>query len=496
MSRLLLLGLLILSVLNGFCMDKEENNLVLHYQAETRASFAGGANTPFWLISNIRGLGSPEFNNGYVKGGIFKYSDSDTYKKFDWAAGIELAGAWNLPSPFSIRQLYGEIRYRKLKISLGSKNFKSYFNDIDLSTGDLLFSGNAPAIPQLRIGTDGFAPFWGTQGWLSVKAYLAYGFFTDSKWVKDWVVDGGDYASDVLFCSRGVWAGIGNLSKFPLQLHVGIEMATQFGGKVFKDGKFIKMPTDFKAWIKAFIPSAGDSSTPVEEQTNVQGNMNGEYVFSLTWIPKKEWKVRAYFEHYFEDHSQMFLQYGLWKDGLWGLEVSFPSNKFLDKILFEYISTYDQTGSVNHDITEAIPEQVSGRDNYYTHYLYGAWQNWGMTIGTPLAISPIYNRNHVMTIYDNRFTATHFGLQGSPLKELKWRLLMTFSRNWGTYIRPFSHRCDNFSGFFEITGKLPRLKGWEIKGALALDHGSLFGGNFGGMVSLAYEGNFSIKTKR
>ena len=474
--------------------ERSDTALTFHYKAETRATFAGGANTPFWLVSNIHGLGSPEFNNGYVKGEFYKFSDKK--KKFDWGVGIDLTGSWNLPAPFAIRQLYGDFHYRSLWVSLGSRNFKSEFNDEKLSSGDLLFSPNAMAIPQLRIGTSGFAPFWGTQGWLSVKAYLAYGFFTDSRWMKHWVKPGGDHTSGVLFCSRGAWVRIGNPSKLPLQLDAGIEMATQFGGKVFKDGKYIYMPHGFTDWVKAFIPSSGGSSTVVEEQTNVQGNMNGEYVFSLSWWPSSNWKIRAYYEHYFEDHSQMFFQYGLWKDGLWGIEVELPENKFINKFLFEYIGTTDQTGSVNHDPTPGIPEQVSGRDNYYTHYLYGAWQNWGMTLGTPLAISPLYNRSHVMTIYNNRFQAFHLAFQGLPLTYINWRMLLTYSRNFGTYIRPFSQRLDNFSGLIEIEGRLPKIKGLSLKGALALDQGKLLVGNFGGMISVSYEGCFDIKSKK
>ena len=463
-----------------------------HYNMETVASFAGGDNTPFWLVSNKHGLGSPVFNNGYIRGEIFKPIEKQT--RFDWGFGADLTGGWNLPAAFAIRQLYGEIHYRGLYLSLGSKNFKNEYNDPGLSSGDLLVSGNAMAIPQLRVGTNGFVPFWGTKGWFSVKAYLSYGMFTDSHWMKNWVAPGSDWNSDVLYCSRGFWFRVGNVKKYPLTLDIGIEMATQFGGTIFKDRHYIKMPTGFKDWVKAFIPYAGSAETPESDQSNVQGNMNGEYNVAVTWNPTPEWNVSAYFEHYFEDHSQMTFEYGLWKDGLWGLKITFPENRFISKFLYEYIGTSDQTGAVYHDSTPEIPEQISGRDGYYTHYLYGAWQNWGMTIGTPLAISPIYNRSHRLTLYNTRFIANHFGLEGSPAHFIKWKALFTFSRNWGTYILPLPKRMDNFSGIIEIKGELPKREGWFAKVALAWDYGELLGNNFGGMISLGYEGNFAFKT--
>lgn len=481
--------------LQAYCAeDKEYEPGDLFFQVETRATFSGGENTPFWMVSNMHGLGSPVLDNGYVRGSLFKPIDEKG--KISWGAGVDLAAGWNLPAVFSIRQLYAEFRYRALLINLGSRDFVPEYNNPRLSSGDLLFSGNAMAIPQLRIGTAGFAPFWGTKGWLAVKAYLAYGIFTDSRWVKNWVTPDSQWVSGVLFCSRGVWFRVGKPAFYPLSLDVGIEMGTQFGGTVHSPEGLFKMPHGIVDWIKAFIPFPGGASTPESEQTNVQGNMTGEYNFSLSWKPTAEWDVRLYYEHFFEDHSQMFLEYGAWKDGLWGCEIRFPKNPFVDKFVYEYVSTKDQTGAVYHDSTPEIPEQISGRDGYYSHYLYGAWQNWGMTMGTPLAISPIYNRTHVLSMYDSRFVANHFGIEGSPTPFLRWRILMTFSQNWGTYNRPLPYRMGNFSGLAEIEGDLPCLKGWYAKAALGWDKGSLLGNNFGGLVSIGYKGNFSILSSK
>lgn len=456
------------------------------YNVEAVPTFSTGENTPFWLVSNIHGLGSPELNNGFVKGEVFKHMNPS--KRFDWGAGADLSAGWHIPAPFAIRQLYGELHYRAIWVSIGSKNFNNGYNDRKLSSGDLLFSENAMAIPQLRVGTNGFASVWGTKGWFSVKAYLGYGMFTDSKWQKHWVEPGGDRASNVLFCSRGLWLRGGNFDKFPLTFDVGIEMGTQFGGTVYWEGKKIKMPNKFIDWIKAIVPLAGNNDTPDGEQTNVQGNMNGEYSMSTRFRPAKDWEIRAYWEHYFEDHSQLTFEYGAWKDGLWGLEVSFPENPFLKKFVFEYIATKDQTGPINHDSTPEIPEQVSGGDSYYNHYLYGAWQNWGMTIGSPLLISPIYNRNHVIKVFDNRIIAQHFGLEGNPVDWVNWRVLLTFSRNWGSYRYPLPEVYNNFSGLVEAHFSPKKLKGWYASAAVAWDHGALLGNNFGAKISIGKTG--------
>ena len=463
----------------------------LVYKVETRAAFGGGENNPFWLVSNIHGLGSPEFNNGYVRGEVAKQMNES--KRFDWGAGADISLGWNLPSVLGIRQLYGELHYRRLYVSVGSKNFDSYYNDIRLSSGDLLYSGNAIAIPQLRVGTMGFAPIWGTKGWLSVRAYLSYGKFTDSGWQKDWVAPGSERTTGVLFCGRGLWFKVGNYNTFPLTLDFGIEMGTQFVGNVYKDGKMMRMPHGFVDWLKAFIPLAGNSSTPTGEQTNIQGNMTGEYNIAINYSPTPDWHLKLYLDHYFEDHSQMFLEYGMWKDGLWGLEVKFPKNRFVDKVVYEFVQTTDQTGAVNNDYSPEVPHQVSGRDNYYNHYLYNCWQTWGMTIGTPLAISPLYNRNHILKIFNTRFKANHIGIEGRPLADLRYRFLLTFTQNWGTYWYPFPRRMDNCSGLVELDYYPRWLKGFYAKGAVAWDKGPLLGNNLGGMISIGYEGFVTFK---
>lgn len=465
----------------------------LVYGLETRATVSGGENTPFWMVSNLYGLGSPELNNGYVRGFIAKPLSSNN--TFSWGIKADLVAAWNLPGAFRIQQLYAEIKYRYLWVSLGSREYIAQYNNRELSSGDLLFSGNSLPIPQLRIGTYGFAPFWGAKGWFSVKLYLSYGMFTDSKWQKKWVNPDASWASGVLYCSRGLWLRFGNKKIFPVNLDVGIEMGTQFGGTIHKQGKIIKMPHGPTAWVKAAIPFSGSKDTPNEEQWNIQGNMNGEYSINLSLTPLDGWEFRAYWEHYFEDQSQMTFEYGTWKDGLWGAEISFPQNKFISRIVYENICTRDQTGPVYNDQTPAIPEQISGRDDYYNHYLYGSWQTWGMVIGTPLVTSPLYNRNHNLSLYNNRITANHIGIEGQPYNFLSWRLLLTFSKNWGTYSRPLAKEMDNFSGLLDVSFYPEFIKGGFIKGSIAWDKGSLLGNNFGGFISLGYVGDFSISKK-
>ena len=103
---------LIASLMSGILalchLAAKADNDSIRYEAETVATFSGGEYTPFWLMNNLQGLGSPTKNNGYVRAGVFKDIDRD--KRFSWGAGVDLAAGWNMTAPFSVHQLYGEIK--------------------------------------------------------------------------------------------------------------------------------------------------------------------------------------------------------------------------------------------------------------------------------------------------------------------------------------------------------------------------------------------------
>lgn len=484
-SFLLLLSALFYSHFVSFAERPDS----LRYEAEIHASLSAGKNTPFWLVSNLQGLASPEKNSGFVRAGIFK--DLDPSSHFSWSAGADFVGAWRAPAPFSIHQLYGEVKYRSLQALIGSKEIWGDFNNPRLSSGNLLYSGNAMPVPQLRLGIFDYADFWGCRGWFAVKGYIAYGMFTDSKWQKSWTAPETHRYQDVWYHSKGIWLRGGNTDKFPLQGEIGIEMASQFGGSAYIDGVKYKMGHSLKDFLKALFPKYSSHSFKDTDNRSVDGNMLGAYNIAVSWMPKADWSVKAYFEHYFEDESQMTFEYG-WKDALLGIEVQLPRNPFVSNFVYEFLHTKDQTGSVLWNESPDIPEQVSGRDDYYNHYLYG-WQHWGMGIGNPLIISPLYNGDHMLNFYSNRIIAHHFGFEGNPTPELNYRVLLSFSRNWGTYERPLPDVLDNFNGLLEVTWKPQRLKGWYGSIGIAGDSGDMLGKSLGAALSIGYSGSFSLK---
>lgn len=459
----------------------------MNYSVETGISFSGGEHTPMWLTANKQGFSSIKKNNGYLRAGVFRSLEKN--KRFSYAFGIDVATAYNFTSSFIVQQAYVDLKYLCLGMTVGSKEYTSELKNSLLTSGALTYSGNARPIPQVRIGIPEYILIPGTKEFLYLKGHVAYGMFTDDNWQVDFAAPNSKYTEHILYHSKALFIKLGNQKKFPLIFEGGLEMQAQFGGNAYHaNGETVNMPNGIKDFFKVFIPSAGGSNTPWGEQANVYGNHIGSWNFSLSY-QLKSWKFRAYYEHLFEDASQMFGEYG-WKDCLTGVEITFPKNPIISSLVYEYLGTKDQSGPIFHDQTEVIPDQISAMDNYYNHYLYTGWQHWGMGIGNPLLVAPLYNKDGDISFKSNRVKGHHLGFMGQPITDLQYRILLSYTRNWGTYFEPFYDIKDNINGLIEATYKPHQLKNWNFTLSLGFDTGDMLGKSFGGMITIKKTGLF------
>lgn len=490
MKKLLVIGLLLASCSSVPAFGREFGDS-LRYRGEIGVTFSDGAHTPFWMVSDHYGFSGLQKNNGWIRAGIFHDLDHD--KRFSWGAGVELGGAYNFQEAFIPQQIYAEVKYRCLNAMIGQKEMPGDLMTSDLSSGNLTASSNARPIPQFRIGIFDYADVWGCKGWFAVKGYIGYGMFTQNRWMKDHYRDyGSAYTLNQLYCTRAIYFKFGDKRQFPLVGELGLRMDSQFGGTTYtyseKDGwSKRKNPSDLKAWIKGMIPLGGESSTPMGEQLNVQGNFLGNWTFALGWYDPNGWSVKAYYQHFFEDHSMLFFDYP-WKDGLWGLEGHMPKNPFISEAVIEYITTRDQSGPAYYDHTPALNHQVSSVDQYYNHYIYQTWSNFGYAMGNPFLISPIYNGGHQNEFLHNRIDAWNIGLKGDPTRQVSWKLRMSGINSWGTYSKPTRHVLHDFSMLVQASWHPAKLKGWEGTLTFALDNGNLIGKSAGFGITISKTG--------
>ncbi len=461
------------------------------YGIEGQVSFADGQ-SPLWLNANRYGLSSVTGDNGYLRLGAFRETEADSAYNWRFGYGADVAVAYNFTSSFVIQQLYAEVQYKKVRLAVGSKERPANLKNAQLSSGSQTLGINARPIPEVRIEIPEYISLTGKSNWVGLRGHIGYGLFTDGSWKESYVTSGGKYAKHVLYHSKSGFLRFGNEDKFPLVLEGGIEMASQFGGTIYNyygEGNHLYMSHSFKDFIKALY--AGGSDPTDGEYANAAGNTLGSWLFSLSY-KLKGFKVRAYYDHFFEDHSQLFFQYG-WKDALWGVELELPENPVVSTLVYEHIGTKDQSGPIYHDHTAAIPDQISARDSYYGHGLYTSWTHWGQAIGNPLFMSPLYNNDGSLSITNNRFIAHHFGICGSPTDEIAYRILYTYTSNWGTYSTPYDEIKYGNSFLCEVAYSpkhLGRLdtRGWSAKLAFGLDRGEQTGTNTGAQVTISKKG--------
>lgn len=479
------------------CMKAQVSRLGenVQYSFTAQGTAGGGDNAPFWFTNNRYGLGTTDNFSGLARVALWRTVETDSLWFWRIGYGVELASPINNQNGyFCIQQAYADIEWKMLRLSLGQKERPSELKNPYLSTGGMTLGMNARPLPQVRLEMPDFWTVPGTKSIFSFKAHLAYGWYTDAKWQKKFNAGTNNiYTEGSMFHSKALFIRLGNREVFPLEVIGGLEMACQFGGTGWNLqqygggalGQGINLGGNL--WT-AFLPGGGDVND--ENYTNAAGNHVGSWHLRLDWI-QKNWSIGLYMEHVFEDHSQMFLQYG-WKDMLLGLDVNLPDNPFLSALVYEYNSTMHQSGPIYHDKTEENSQQISARDEYYNNHIYGSWQTGGFVMGNPLLLSPIYNNyfGHTgkLSLLHNRVRFHHIGLMGRPASEWSWRFLYTHQYSLGTYMSPVYEPCSANYVLFETTYSPKWCRGLSMTASYGHNDGNLLGNSNGAMLTVRFNG--------
>ena len=478
-AKIITSGILFLSIIPQIILAQ----FSLNYNVETNVVAGSGEYAPFCLMNNRHGQVSFRPNNGYLRAGIHK--DIDTGKRFSYAFGVDLIGAYNNDYPVYLQQLYGDLKYRCLGLSVGAKEIGNLIQNDLLSSGSMMWSGNSRPIPQVSIGIPRFTDVPGTKGWMQIKGEISYGAFVDNKYQKNNKGDGMKYTQNVLFHRKYLLVKIENKNK-PFYGLVGIDMGAQFGGVEWDGGgRKIKFSSDLKSFMHIFIPMPGGSNTPEIDQVNIEGNHLGSYLMEFGY-KQPNWKSRIYYEHYYEDHSGMAFKNKF--DGLWGYEFSTQHRWPVAGFVFEVMNSTHQSGPFLWDKTDEIPIQVSGGDSYYAHGCYNGWTHLGHTIGNPFIASPGYNTDGNLGFKSSRVRAFHAGINGYVVPGLQYRILAGHQRSWGTHYAIFTHIAHEFSTLIDLNYQPKKWKGWNFNLAGAFDKGTLFGDNWGIQIGIRKEG--------
>ena len=457
---------------------------------ELSATASSGDFAPLWLTANRYGLGSVETQSIYERARMERDIRHDEGRNWRLGYALDAAIAFGHTRHAVLQQAYVEGAWKRLRLTLGAKQQPLETQNAELSTGALTYGINARPIPQARLDVDWF-PFPGTRRWWLWTLHCSYGMKTDGHWQQEWSLPGSRYTRHTLYHEKALHWQFGRTDLFPLTYEIGLNMAAEFGGTSYNivsarypASTVFEHTKGFQAFWNALVCRGSDATDGTDP--NVEGNHVGSWIMQLKYHGRR-WQARAYWERFFEDHSQLTVQYGI-RDMLLGAEVTLPRNRFVSSVVAEYLGTKNQTGPVFHDPTPYFPERIAGQDNYYNNLNYAGWQNYGMALGNPLLTSPLYNaalgNSHILHFFNNRLLAWHAALAGDPSAEWHWRALVSFTRNWGSYEAPFTDVLHQTHVMAEATYRPRWAPGWTGVAALALDHGTLLGNSVGGQITI------------
>lgn len=528
-SKMAVLALLLASVAGptGTTLHAAEpdfdsgSGIVMTGRAEGIFAAGSGGFAPYYIASNNHGIltqsgdallrlsldKSPDstkrFSYGFGVDFLTGYASSTDYLRFSpykAAGATKVAGGWlaphsEHPSRIWLQQLYGEVRYRGVFLTAGMKQHSSALLSHTLSSGDLVESGNARPVPEVRIGFNDFQDIPFTKGWLQIQGEISYGKMTDNGWLRDHYNYYNSHLNQgALYSYKRCYFRTKPAERFSATF--GMQVGAFFGGKTdwYANGELYRTATyskGIKQFFKMLLPTDGGLEY-------YSGSSLGSWDVLLRYRLDDGSTIKAYMQKPWEDGSGIGFLNGF--DGVWGIQFTSARKGWISGAVIEYLDFTNQSGPMHWDPDDApgtdITNRAEGADDYYYNQEYNAYANYGMAIGSPFLVSPIYNTDGYLQFTANRVRGFHVGVEGNLSSQVSYRVLGGYRRSWGSGRIPFLSPKDDTSVMVEASYSPAKVPGLAIKGAIGLDRGQLYGNTTGGMLTVSYSGLIRIPKKR
>ncbi len=354
----------------------------------------------------------------------------------DWRieAGTNLVGAIAEPAYMKsevyalVDRLYISGSWKMLHLDLGMKPRERSLEDISISGGNIMYSRNARNIPGINAWSDWI--YFEKGHWFGIKGNIAHYQMIDNRFVRAAMIH--NKALSMKFALGG-----------KVDFSFGFEHWAQWGGDSPIYGK---QPAAFSDFMKVFLAQKGGEGATGSDRMNVLGNHLGKEYFRLDWRAS-EFTLTAQYDKPFEDGSGMKFKNA--PDGIWSLQCALSDrNAWVTDVIYEFISTTWQSGPA-HD-RPATQEEMSkqdpldptygkiilgGCDSYFANGEYkSGWTNYNRVIGCPLLLPSHPGPDGVTTsMASTRTRGHHFGLKGVAFNMIPYKVLATYTRNYGNY---------------------------------------------------------------
>jgi len=441
-------------------------NRISEASLETTGLAGSGDYLPFWFSQNQLGKYSTssnvqELTEGKLSG-VNVLSD-----KFNLVYGTDLGFLVNENGVRAkIIQAYAGISGKTLSLKAGAFADGEILGGLSSANGDLIRSLNYRPYPMIRLSTSGFVPLPFAKSWLQVKAEYDEGFLRDDRIVHHPHLHHKSLEFRVLASET-------------FRFTAGVNHYVFWGGtQTLENGQKQKLPHSLKDYFRYILGRSGSSDFLTTDQENVAGNQLGSYKFTAE-KDLQNYRLQARITHPFEDHSGMNLMN--WRDNLYTFFIQKKKKGTpLDEFLFEYMHTKHQSREYDDDGV------LYSYDNYFNHSVYSTGFSYkGYSMGTPLLFPLVKNAGgKVAGFENNRVSAFHAGARGHVSKQVCWKALLTYSRNFGTYYAPYDSVHRQFYSLAEI--------GWNSKNS-PLSFSTQLAADFGDQADNQVGVGFSVK---
>lgn len=416
-----------------------------------------GEHAPFWMVSNKYGVESIKNNSILLRTAI--KTELRKEKRFDFSYGFDLIGLYDKKGDAFVQQAYLQAKFYFLNIYVGKKEELFGNQDSVLSSGGVVWSGNAPPIPKISISTNGYIEVPFTKGFIEFNVYLAHGWFGNDGYVKH-----------AYLHQKQLYLRFGGNSK--IHFKIGLQHYAQWGGihPVYGD-----LPNGFKNYLRVFfakdnIGTLDTLTTPKNEAFNRIGNHLGTKDVGIDYQINKRLSVKIYWQNFIEDITG--LGFRNIEDGLWGLVVDCGEIR----TGYEFI----------HTLTRYLPygQYQYYNNDYFNNGIYkSGWTYKGYVIGTPFIISPVLFA--IDSLYNNRLLGHHCSIQ-IKLNSIEVLAHYSWTKNIGNYYVLF--KPPKIQNSIMISLRKRELIKQKFEGiiCLAMDYGALYGNNYGFNTSVRW----------
>lgn len=435
----------------------------------TLSGFAG--QMPFWFHANQNGKVADDaafINLFEARINVTGYlAEKNRLKYF---AGSNLIAGLSEKSYCRANQLFAGMEYKKWRIKAGWFQNPVQYEGLSSTNGDIHWSNNIRPMPRVQLSTDylqlSFFP-----SWLSVR-----GLYEEA-----WLDDETRYVQEARLHHKNVFFRFNISAKSSFV--VGLDHYSQWGGVHPTRGQ---LPAGFNDYVRYVLGLPGSEEFSLADQHLMAGNQLGKYVLKFNRQFQNN-TLEIYLNHPFTDR----MDWSNYKDNLLGVFLKSGKDRFVTHILYEFMYTkYQRAVLIDGEYT--VPG--GGSEPYFRHYIYRSGLSYqNRMFVTPFAIPMVIADGVNYGTGNNRIVLHHIGIAGNITNLLKWKTLLSFSKNFGTYknvydkIQPgfFDSSRNQFSMYAGISYHFTTTP-WMVHLAFAADEGSLLKNNRGMQLKVSY----------